>query len=42
MKKTDLAMVRDALSTLRPRITVPEDTAVLARRAIMRMLEIQL
>jgi quinolinate synthase len=42
MKKTDLAMVRDALSTLRPRITVPEDTAALARRAIMRMLEIQL
>jgi quinolinate synthase len=38
MKKTDLLMVRDALATLRPRITVPEDVAVRARKAIERML----
>jgi quinolinate synthase len=38
MKKTDLAKVRDALQTLRPSITVPEDIAVRARRAIERML----
>jgi len=38
MKKTDLAMVRDALSTLQPRIMVPEDIAGRARNAIERML----
>ena len=38
MKKTDLSTVRDALSTLRPRITVPENIARGARRAIDRML----
>ena len=38
MKKTDLSMVRDALLTLRPRITVPEDVAARARTAIERML----
>lgn len=38
MKKTDLAKVRDALSTMRPRVTVPEATARLAYRAIERML----
>jgi quinolinate synthase len=38
MKKTDLSTVRDALSTLRPRITVPENIARDARRAIDRML----
>ena len=38
MKKTDLAMVRDALSTLRPRITVPDNIAAKARTAIERML----
>lgn len=38
MKKTDLAMVHDALQTLRPRITVPEDIASRARGAIERML----
>jgi quinolinate synthase len=38
MKKTDLAMVRDALSTLRPRITVPDTIAAKARMAIERML----
>ncbi|OPY38465.1 MAG: Quinolinate synthase A [Methanoregula sp. PtaU1.Bin051] len=40
MKKTDLAMVCDALTTLRPRITVPEETAARARRAITRMLSV--
>ena len=38
MKKTDLVKVRDALVTLKPRITVPEETAARARRAIERML----
>jgi len=38
MKKTDLKKVRDALQTLRPRITVPDEVADRARRAIERML----
>jgi len=38
MKKTDLVKVRDALVTLKPRITVPEEVAVRARGAIERML----
>ena len=38
MKKTDLTKVREALLTLRPRITVPEEIAVRARGAIERML----
>jgi quinolinate synthase len=38
MKKTDLKKVRDALVSLHPRVTVPEDTANRARRAIERML----
>ncbi len=38
MKKTDLLKVRDALVTLRPRITVPEEIAGRARGAIERML----
>jgi quinolinate synthase len=38
MKKTDLTKVRDALRTLRPRVTVPEATARQAHRAIERML----
>ena len=38
MKKTNLEKVRNSLSTLRPRITVPEDIAVRARTAIERML----
>jgi len=38
MKKTDLSTVRDALLLLRPRITVPEDIALRARRPIERML----
>jgi len=41
MKKTDLAKVRDALVTLRPRITVPDDIAARARKAIERMLAVQ-
>jgi quinolinate synthase len=38
MKKTDLVKVRDSLSTLKPRITVPKDVADRARGAIERML----
>lgn len=38
MKKTTLAHVRDALVTGRPAITVPEEIASRARRAIERML----
>jgi len=38
MKKTDLVKVRDALVTLKPGITVPEETACRARKAIERML----
>jgi quinolinate synthase len=38
MKKTNLLKVRDALVTLKPRITVPEEIAVGARSAIERML----
>ena len=38
MKKTDLVKVRDALVTLKPRITVPEEIASRARGAIERML----
>jgi len=40
MKKTDLGKVRDALKTMRPRITVPPDVADRARGAIERMLAI--
>jgi len=40
MKKTDLVKVRDALATLQPRITVPEEIASRARGAIERMLAI--
>ncbi|MCX6684954.1 MAG: quinolinate synthase NadA [Methanoregula sp.] len=38
MKKTDLNKVRDALQTLHPQITVPEEIAARARGAIERML----
>ena len=38
MKKTDLVKVRDALVTLQPRVTVPEEVAARARMAIERML----
>ena len=40
MKKTDLKKVRNALISLQPRITVPEDIAHLARCAIERMLAV--
>ncbi|MDI6719087.1 MAG: quinolinate synthase NadA [Methanomicrobiales archaeon] len=40
MKKTDLVKVHNALLALQPRVTVPEDTAMRARVAIERMLEI--
>jgi quinolinate synthase len=38
MKKTSLALVRDSLRTLAPRVTVPEEVAARARGAIERML----
>jgi len=38
MKQTNLKKIRDALQTLRPRITVPDEIADRARRAIERML----
>ncbi|PKL64633.1 MAG: quinolinate synthase [Methanomicrobiales archaeon HGW-Methanomicrobiales-3] len=38
MKKTSLAMVRDSLVTLTPRIVVPDEIAARARCAIERML----
>ena len=40
MKKTDLAKVRQALADLQPRITVPDEIAKRARRAIERMLAV--
>jgi len=40
MKKTDLGKVRDSLATLSPRITLPEDIAARARKAIERMLAV--
>jgi quinolinate synthase len=40
MKKTDLGKVRDALISLEPRITVPEEIAGRARGAIERMLAV--
>ena len=40
MKKTDLKKVRDALVSLQPRVTVPEEIADRARKAIERMLAI--
>ena len=40
MKKTDLGKVRDALISLQPRITVPEEIADRARGAIERMLAV--
>jgi len=40
MKKTDLTKVLNALETLKIRITVPEDIAVRARKAIEKMLQV--
>ena len=40
MKKNDLGEVRDSLATLTPRIMVPEDIAVRARKTIERMLAV--
>jgi quinolinate synthase len=40
MKKTSLEKVRNSLATLQPRITVPEEVAGRARRAIERMLSL--
>jgi len=40
MKKTDLSKVRQSLVDLQPRITVPEEIANRARRAIGRMLAV--
>jgi quinolinate synthase len=41
MKKTDLQMVYNALERLEPRITVPEEVARRARKAIDRMLAVR-
>ena len=41
MKKTDLQMVCNALERLEPRITVPEEVARRARKAIDRMLAVK-
>jgi quinolinate synthase len=40
MKKTDLFKVRDSLKSQGPCITVPDEIAVKARRAINRMLDV--
>ncbi|MFA0822982.1 MAG: quinolinate synthase NadA [Methanomethylovorans sp.] len=40
MKRTDLTKVCESLELLQPRITVPEDVANRARKAIERMLEV--
>jgi quinolinate synthase len=41
MKKTDLSKVFNALDRMEPRVTVPEETARRARRAIDRMLAVR-
>lgn len=41
MKKTDLGLVQEALQTLEPRVSVPEEIAVRARRSIERMLAVK-
>jgi quinolinate synthase len=41
MKKTTLEKVLRALQTLEPRVTVPEEVAAQARRAIERMLDVK-
>lgn len=40
MKKTNLSLVLQALQTLEPRVSVPEKTAIRARRSIERMLAV--
>ena len=40
MKKTTLDKVRDSLANLETRVTVPEDIATRARRAIEAMLAV--
>lgn len=40
MKKTTLEKLRDCLANLAPQVTVPEEIAIPARRAIDRMLEV--
>jgi quinolinate synthase len=40
MKKTDLARILQALQTLQPQVTVPEEIAFQARKAIERMLAV--
>jgi quinolinate synthase len=41
MKRTDLQKVYDALDRMEPRVTVPEEIAGPARRAIDRMLAVR-
>lgn len=41
MKKTNLEMVLRALQTLEPRVSVPQDIALRAKRAIERMLDVK-
>jgi len=41
MKKTDLALVLQALQTLQPQVTVPEEIAGRARQSIERMLAVK-
>jgi quinolinate synthase len=41
MKKTDLPKVYNALDRMEPQVTVPEEVAVRARRAIDRMLDVR-
>jgi len=41
MKKTNLSLVLQALQTLEPQVSVPEETAVRAKKAIERMLAVK-
>ena len=41
MKKTNLSLVLQALQTLEPRVSVPKETAVRAKKAIERMLAVK-